>query len=201
MSEKTGIILNNQMDDFATPGLNNIYGLIPTESNYIVPGKKPLSSMSPTLVFRVNKDPSTMPSSSSPGNNDNSKESSPRPRLGPLVMALGASGGPKIITAVAQVLINFVALGMPLYESVIHARIHDQLIYRDAAVAGVETRKLNTGEEIVVSQRTRDALERRNHVLREITGTGVVQAVAVDFETNTLDAVCDVRKGGSPDGY
>jgi len=185
MSESTGILLNNQMDDFATPGTPNGYGLVPAESNYIRPGKKPLSSMSPTFVFRHAIDPI-----------DN------KPTLGPLVLALGASGGPKIITAVAQVLLNYVILGMPLYESLVHARIHNQLLYHDSTVTTIEESISVYGQErISVSMRTRNALLRRNHSLLEIDYAGTVQAVSVDGETGAFDAVCDVRKGGSPDGY
>ena len=75
-----GFVLNNQMDDFSTPDQANVYGLAPSAPNFIRPGKKPLSSMSPTLV----QDPQ-----------------------GRLVAALGASGGPRIITAVLQTLIRY----------------------------------------------------------------------------------------------
>lgn len=75
-----GLLLNNQMDDFSTPQQANVYGLPPSAPNFISPGKKPLSSMSPTLVL----DPQ-----------------------GRLVAALGASGGPRIITAVLQTLIRY----------------------------------------------------------------------------------------------
>jgi len=76
MSPSTGILLNNQMDDFSNPGKANFFGLAPSEENYIRPGKRPLSSMSPTFVFGAG---------------------------GKLRMVVGASGGPKIITATLQV--------------------------------------------------------------------------------------------------
>ncbi|KAL7563626.1 hypothetical protein ACA910_013366 [Epithemia clementina (nom. ined.)] len=190
MSEKTGMILNNQMDDFATPGRSNAYGLVPAESNYIVAGKKPLSSMSPTLVFRVDTDP-----------NHGGGDTEPARMLGPLILAVGGSGGSRIITSVAQVLLNFVVLGKPLFEAIVQARIHDQLITSEAALTAVEKRQLVTGDIIEVSQKTQDALKRRNHQLYESDFTGVVQAIGVDFETGTLQAVSDVRKGGEPDGY
>ncbi|WP_111640900.1 gamma-glutamyltransferase [Marinimicrobium alkaliphilum] len=96
----TGIVLNNQMDDFsAQPGEPNIYGLIGAEANRIEPGKRPLSSMSPTLVLDFDGD---------------------------VVLTLGAAGGPTIITQVAQTLINHLELGMPLLEAVSAPRLHHQ---------------------------------------------------------------------------
>ena len=55
-SEQTGIIMNNHMDDFSTPGAPNIYGIPPSPANFIKPGKFPLSSMIPTMVIDGNGD-------------------------------------------------------------------------------------------------------------------------------------------------
>jgi gamma-glutamyltranspeptidase len=174
------------MDDFATPGRPNGFGLAPSESNFIQPGKQPLSSMSPTIVFR---------------RNDPNGEDSSLGRLGELLLVLGGSGGPKIISAVVQTLLNHVVMGMPLFEAVIHPRIHDQLVYNDAHVTAIERSTLGTGEAIRLSPRTVDALRKRNHTILPLSYTGAVQAIALDLETNTLSATCDVRKGGLPDGY
>jgi gamma-glutamyltranspeptidase / glutathione hydrolase len=95
----TGILLNNEMDDFsAKPGSSNIYGAVGGVANSIAPRKTPLSSMSPTIVL---------------------KDSKP-------VMALGAPGGTRIITCVAQTILNYVEYKMPLYESVVAVRRHNQ---------------------------------------------------------------------------
>jgi len=95
----TGVFLNNQMDDFsAQPGVANAYGLVGSEANSIAPGKRPLSSMSPTLLL---------------------KDGEP-------VLTLGAAGGPTIITQVVQTLINNQLLGMPLAEALAAPRIHQQ---------------------------------------------------------------------------
>ncbi|KAL1467072.1 hypothetical protein MTO96_005930 [Rhipicephalus appendiculatus] len=72
----SGVIFNNQMNDFSTTGENNFWGLSPSPTNFIEPGKRPQSSMSPTVVV----DPD-----------------------GDVEMVIGASGGSKIITAVALV--------------------------------------------------------------------------------------------------
>lgn len=95
----TGVILNNQMDDFsAQPGKPNAFGLIGAEANRVEPGKRPLSSMSPTLVMRDSKP----------------------------VLTIGAAGGPTIITQVVQALVNYLALDMPLPEAIAAPRIHHQ---------------------------------------------------------------------------
>ncbi len=96
----TGVLLNNQMDDFASqPGVPNAFGLVGTEANSIRPGKRPLSSMSPSIVTDSNGKP---------------------------VMTLGAAGGPTIITQVAQTLIYALAFDKPLEEAVASLRVHHQ---------------------------------------------------------------------------
>lgn len=98
-----GVVLNNEMDDFtAVPGKPNAFGLIQSAGNAVAPGKKPLSSMSPTLVFRKEE---------------------PNP-----VAALGASGGPRIITTTLQVLLNVTAFELSPTEAVVAPRFHHQWI-------------------------------------------------------------------------
>ncbi len=109
----TGVFLNNQMDDFsAQPGVANIYGLVGSEANAIAPRKRPLSSMSPTLVLKNGKP----------------------------IMSLGAAGGPTIISQVVQVLNNNLRLGMPLSDAVAAPRIHHQwrpdALYLEKTIAG-----------------------------------------------------------------
>ena len=96
----TGIVLNNEMDDFSVkPGVGNIYGAVGGQANEIAPGKTPLSSMSPTIVLRDNK---------------------------PL-MAIGAPGGTRIISCVTGASLNYLfEYGMTLYDSVDAIRIHHQ---------------------------------------------------------------------------
>lgn len=120
---------------------------------------------------------------------------------GDLYLVIGGSGGPKIITAVLQVILNFVFRGMPLFESMAHPRVHDQLLYQDAHVTTVEHGQLVEGPMISVSNRTRSALANRGHKLLQLDYLGTVQAIAVDPETGELSAVSDIRKGGTPAGY
>ncbi len=95
----TGVLLNDEMDDFAAaPGTPNAFGLIQGERNAIAPGKRPLSSMTPTLVTRD----------------------------GQFVMALGSPGGPRIISTVLQVLVNVIDFHLNAQEAVSRPRIHHQ---------------------------------------------------------------------------
>jgi gamma-glutamyltranspeptidase/glutathione hydrolase len=96
---KTGVLLNNEMDDFtAKVGVPNIYGLVQGEANRIEPGKRPLSSMSPTIV---------------------SKDGKP-------VMVVGTPGGSRIITVVLHTLLNVIDYGMNIQEAVDAPRFHQQ---------------------------------------------------------------------------
>ena len=94
-----GFLLNNEMDDFAPkPGEANFYGLIQGEANAIAPGKKPLSSMTPTILL---------------------KDGQP-------VLALGSPGGPTIINTVLEVLVNFIDFRMNVQDAVNWPRFHHQ---------------------------------------------------------------------------
>ncbi|MGY3590144.1 gamma-glutamyltranspeptidase/glutathione hydrolase [Bradyrhizobium sp. USDA 4341] len=96
---KTGVLLNDEMDDFtAKVGVPNLYGLVQGEANSIVPGKRPLSSMSPTIVTRDGKP----------------------------VMVVGTPGGSRIITAVLLTMINAIDYGMNAQEAVDMPRFHQQ---------------------------------------------------------------------------
>jgi len=113
----TGILLNNEMDDFsAKPGAPNMYGLVEGENNAIAPGKRPLSSMSPTIVTREGK----------------------------LALVVGTPGGSHIPTAVLQVLVNMIDYRMTLTEAVDAPRIHAQwlpdVLYVEPRTLSAETR-------------------------------------------------------------
>jgi gamma-glutamyltranspeptidase/glutathione hydrolase len=96
----TGILLNNEMDDFTSkPGAPNTYGLIQSERNAIQPRKRPLSAMTPTFVLNKN---------------------------GTLWFTLGSPGGPRIINAVLQALVNVIDFKMDLQQAIDAPRIHHQ---------------------------------------------------------------------------
>ena len=94
-----GFLLNNEMDDFsAKPGTPNMFGLVQGERNAIAPGKRPLSSMTPTILLKDGK----------------------------LFMTVGAPGGSRISTAVLQVILNVVDFGMNIQDAIDAPRVHHQ---------------------------------------------------------------------------
>lgn len=99
VADGTGVLMNNEMDDFAAkPGVMNAYGLIGGDANAVEPGKRPLSSMSPTIVMKDGK----------------------------VFMVTGSPGGSRIITTVIQIIMNVLDHGMNVAEATIAPRIHHQ---------------------------------------------------------------------------
>ncbi len=95
----TGVLMNDEMDDFTVKrGVPNMYGLVQGAANAIEPGKRPLSSMTPTILLRDGKP----------------------------VLAIGTPGGSRIITAVLQAILNLVDYGMDVQEALDAPRIHQQ---------------------------------------------------------------------------
>jgi gamma-glutamyltranspeptidase/glutathione hydrolase len=121
-ADNTGILLNNEMDDFTVkPGVPNLFGLVQGKANAIAPGKRPLSSMSPTIVSRDGKP----------------------------VMAIGTPGGSRIITVVVHSIINVIDYGMTIQEAVDAPRFHQQWLPETTEVEtfalSPDTRKLLIG--------------------------------------------------------
>ena len=158
--EPFGIILNNQMDDFLTArGQANLYGLVQSDANRVGPGKRPLSSMSPTIVMKDG-----------------------RP-----VLVLGASGGPRIISSVLQVLLNVIQREMPLDEAIAALRVHHQWMPDEVFF------------DRDPSSETADRLRSLGHTIARQRRTGIVQAIRM-LEDGTLVGAGDPRKGGRPAG-
>lgn len=159
----TGVVMNNQMDDFSIqPGVRNAFGLVGAEANAVAPGKRPLSSMSPTIVFDGRKP----------------------------IIALGAAGGPKIISAVLQELIAMIDLGMTPAEALAAPRIHHQW----------------SPDELMVEKRLPEALQaalaQRGHTVKELNALSVSQIVARSPDGKGFVGAADPRAGsGSAQGW
>ena len=110
-----GVVMNNQMDDFvAIPGKTNSYGLVGSEKNWVEAKKRPLSSMSPTIVL---------------------KDGQP-------ILTVGAAGGPKIITEVLWAIVNHIDLEMPIGKAVAQPRLHHQWAPKDLLLESSFDREL-----------------------------------------------------------
>jgi len=102
-----GFLLNNEMDDFSVkPGTANTYGVVGGDANAIAPGKRPLSTMTPTILTGH----------------------------GRLAVAIGSEGGPSIVTQVFQVLVGWHDYHMPLAAAVAAPRVHHQLLPADTLI-------------------------------------------------------------------
>lgn len=161
----TGVLLNDEMDDFAArPGKPNMFGLIQGERNAVQPKKRPLSSMTPTIVLR--------------------KDGTPW-------FAIGARGGPRIITAVLQTVINMIDHDMNIQQAINAPRIHHQW-FPDEILA----------EPYGMSPDTRIALESLGHNFTDKPGF-IASATGIEIEEKTgvrLGAI-DARSDGASTGY
>lgn len=149
----TGVILNNEMDDFSIhPGIPNVYGLVGSEANSLQPRKRPLSSMTPTILLRGDQ---------------------------PLLI-VGGSGGPRIISATLQTVINVLDFGMPVQAAVEAPRVHHQWMPDEL---WIESR---------IPPGTIRSLELLGHKVVEKETLGVVQAIAV--KGRQVTGMADPRK-------
>ncbi len=158
----TGVVMNNEMDDFSVqPGVPNAFGLIGAEANAVAPGKRPLSSMSPTIVLKN----------------------------GQPIIALGAAGGPKIISAVLMELVAMLDLGQSPAEAIAAPRIHHQWSPRELMVEKSLPESLKT------------ALEQRGHKLQELNALSVSQIVARTPDGQGFIGAADPRAVGNAAGW
>ena len=158
-----GFFLNDEMDDFAVkPGSPNLYGLPGGAANAIEPGKRMLSSMAPTILVRAG-----------------------RPFL-----VLGARGGSRIPTAVAQVIMNVVDFGMNVQEAVDAPRVHEQwipdtLLFEKRGLEADVTRNLGS----------------MGYVLEEIENSAEAEALLLDFKSGWKYGGPDPRENAFAIGY
>lgn len=140
IADGTGFLLNDEMDDFTTkPGAPNQFGLVQGGANAIAPGKRPLSSMAPTIVLKN----------------------------GAVEMVLGSPGGPRIITAIVETMLNAIDYGMDAQEAVDAPRLHHQWL-PDVLYA----------EPLALSPDTRVLLERMGYHIQEQRPSGAVALIA-----------------------
>lgn len=152
----TGVLLNNEMDDFSTKaGASNIFGAVGSDKNLVEPKKRPLSSMSPTIVMTGKKP----------------------------VLAIGSPAGTRILTCVAQSLLNYLEHDLSLYDSLSAVRYHHQWSPDQLRV-----------EEIGLPDKTMKALKRNGHDINLQNLGCRVQAVA--NEGDKLIGVSDPRGAG-----
>jgi len=151
----TGVLMNNEMDDFAiAPGVPNAFGLLGAEANAVAPGKRPLSSMSPTIVL---------------------KDDQP-------ILAVGAAGGPTIITQTLLAILHMIDFKKPIGEALAQPHFHHQ--WRPDGIR-IERK---VGEKVLAE------LKKRGHQLQIVDRMGATQAVA--RRNGQLEAAHDPRLKG-----
>ena len=192
--EPYGFVLNNEMDDFTTrPGKPNAFGLIQSPRNAPAPGKRPLSSMTPTIALRAD---------------------------GTVEAVLGASGGPRIITATTQVLLHALRdrEALPAAQLMVdEPRLHHQwspdvleiegpvpesqilpgkmqALFNGVSLYGARGSSIE--QDMPLADRMRDL----GHTVKKAASRAVVQLI-LRRPDGTLDAASDPRKGGKPAAY
>jgi gamma-glutamyltranspeptidase/glutathione hydrolase len=158
----TGVVMNNEMDDFSVqPGVTNYFGLIGAEANAVAPGKRPLSSMAPTIVLKA----------------------------GEPILALGAAGGPTIIS---QTLLNIVAV----------IDFHDDL---QAAINSPKFHHQWQPDELrvekAVDASALEGLKAKGHKIHVVNALGAAQAVGRDQAGHGFLGASDPRAGGQAAGW
>jgi len=157
-----GFLLNNEMDDFsAKPGEPNMFGLTGAEANAIEPGKRMLSSMSPTIVTENGK----------------------------IKLIAGGAGGPRIITATLQNILNVILFGMNPQQAISAPRFHHQWMPDSLTI-----------EEFGISADTKSILRERGHNFKPVNNIGRTHIIFVD-ENDFKHGAADPRGYGSIKGY
>ncbi len=158
----TGVVMNDEMDDFSVqPGVANYFGLIGSEANAVEPGKRPLSSMSPTIVLNEGKP----------------------------ILALGAAGGPTIISQTVLNIVNILDFGMSVTDALAQPRIHQQWSPDELRI------ETSMKSEIMAG------LEKKGHKLNKLQHIGVSQAVMRSPDGKGFVGAADLRSGGTAEGW
>jgi gamma-glutamyltranspeptidase/glutathione hydrolase len=164
MADGTGFILNNEMDDFSSkPGAANHFGLVQGKANAIASGKRPLSSMAPTIILKDNK----------------------------VEMVVGSPGGPRIISATLQTILNKLDFGMNIQAAVQAGRVHQQWLPDVVYV-----------EPDALSKPVTSGLTKMGYKLVTNQPWGAVEAIYVNPQSKELSGGSDPRRpAGLAIGY
>lgn len=155
-----GFLLNNEMDDFAVePGQPNLFGLIQGEANSVAPHKTPLSSMTPTIITQDGK----------------------------LYMVVGSPGGPTIINAVLEVILNVLDFGMNMQQAVDQPRLHHQWMPDSLSL------------ENTISPDTIEILKQYGHTVK--TTSSIAEVAAIRVFGDWLEGAPDGRTEATAKGY
>lgn len=163
LGPETDIIYNNEMDDFSTPNTTNYFGVVASPANYIEPGKRPVSSMAPMIVVE----------------NSNQR----------IQQVLGASGGTRITTSIAQVSMLNLWFNENIKAAIDSPRLHSQLLPQEVIA-----------EQGFNGDILRELKFRGHNITCGTFGGSVIQGIEWRDEVNEYWANSDIRKGGSPDG-
>ncbi len=175
--ERYGFILNDQMDDFTTRlGKANAYGLKQSDRNLPAPGKRPLSSMTPTIVLD---------------------------QQGSVRIIAGASGGPRIISATTQAILNILLFRADAGQAVAWPRLHHQwspdVLRMESPLMDEPLLPVVCGGPGSRGPTPAELIEVCGHKVERIDSVAHVQVIARDGRG--WDAACDPRKGGRPAGH
>ncbi|KAI0967932.1 gamma-glutamyltranspeptidase [Xylaria arbuscula] len=176
MVPSTGVILNNEMNDFSIPGIRNEFGFEPAEANFIRGGKRPLSSITPLIITRIR---------THQNDDKNSNTGTVEEEEEDLFAVLGAAGGSRIISATTQVAWHVLEHNQTMTQATRQPRVHDQLIPNNAVLeAGFD-------EEVAASLR-----EKGHNITWVSLAASAVQGVRVS-EGGVFEAAGESRQGGS----
>lgn len=175
----TGIVLNNQMDDFSVPNMANAFGLQASLFNYVAPYKRPVSSMSPAIIVNPN------------GTLSQCSASSSEPMYVPHVeMVIGASGGSHITTTVLEEVVRKLDYNTSMVDAIKRARIHHQLLPNVVQV------------EPNWPQESADDLRSKGHNVTYASPASVSNGLYWNPKHRVIIAVSDWwRKRGQPAGF
>ncbi|MDQ0313996.1 gamma-glutamyltransferase [Amorphus orientalis] len=160
VADGTGILLNNELDDFsAKPGVPNAYGLIGGDANAVAGNKRPLSSMTPTIVFKDDK----------------------------VFLVTGSPGGSRIITTVLQIIVNVIDHGLNVASATAAPRIHDQWLPDEIRIErGISPDTIEKLEEMGHTVALKDAMGSTQSIL--VTPDGTLQGAADPRRAGALAA-------------